>query len=365
MQGPPTGWCDYCHQKPKFPPYNYCGKICGSKAKATGGMFPPGPILCKQCGQRPVHKGHQFCGKNCAKIWQAMYPQINTGGHGQPPLQVGQRSWNQFPPPYTQNPPSNPIHPSQGFNQGNTRYSRLAPGPNSQGPMMISPPITPNPSGGSLMSPRMGGPIPSGQFDPISPGTLTPTSSGFDQQFYSPTSPTSPGIQDLDPNNQTKRQYPPSPPLPGLPISERNSAPGQRSKTDPMATSNHYSNSNQLPGGPVPIQTQARVSIQVTSTPSGSGGHGNGNWDPSDNFSSQQSTSTSSGPPTTCRLKGCNKPVFVDSATHQQSEYCSQRHREDAKIYGQVDPCIMCLKMPRGLNDHFCSNTCREKALSL
>ena len=36
----------------------------------------------------------------------------------------------------------------------------------------------------------------------------------------------------------------------------------------------------------------------------------------------------------------------------------------EAVTTGQVKACIMCLKMPRGIADHFCSKVCREAALS-
>ena len=222
----------------------------------------------------------------------------------------------------------------------------------------------------SNMAPEMGGPISPGTFDPMSPGTLTPISPGLNQQYYSPSSPTGPGFQDPNEDYQTNGQhFSPSPLLLAPHITKQDSTPGQKSKTtstamnvnpqmnstggggiqsshdpdsdlyahadpdqDPTATSNHYPNSNWFPGrdqntSTGPAQAQARHSIQATSPPTGAGGHGNRNWDPS-NLPSQRSTSTSPGPPTTCRLKGCNKPVFVDPVTHSQSEYCSQRHRE-------------------------------------
>ena len=201
-----------------------------------------------------------------------------------------------------------------------------------------------------------------GTFDPMTPGT--PTTSGLNQHYYTPSSPASPGIQDPDTNDQTNRQNFSLPPLPAPHSSKQNSTPIQKSKTanmtvntratstgggtqpndspdfdphadpdqDPMGTPNSYQpfGQNQNTGGSIPIQAQAQFSIQVTSTPTGAGGHGNGNWDQNDAnyFPSQPLTSTSSGSSTTCRLKGCNKPVFVDPETHYPSEYCSQRHRE-------------------------------------
>ena len=243
--------------------------------------------------------------------------------------------------------------------------------------MMISPPITPMSSGGSNTSdPGVGGPMPPGSFDPMSPGTPTPTSPGLNQQYYSPSSPTSPGIQDPDASSQTTGQHMSPPPYQTPNTSKQNSTPGQKSKTmgmampnpqvnstggggtqsgpdpntdphtyadpnqDPTATPNRYPNPSWFPGqdqnagGPVPIQAQAQaqLSVQVTSPPTGAGGsHGNGNWNPNDPnlFPSRQLTPNSSGPsPTTCRLKGCNKSVFVDPTTYHQSDYCSHRHRQ-------------------------------------
>jgi len=227
---------------------------------------------------------------------------------------------------------------------------------------MISPPITPMSSGGSTTSdPEPNGPMPPGSFDPMSSGTPTPTSPGLNQQYYSPSSPTSPGIQD-----PTGQHFSPPP----------YSTPGQKSKTmgmammnpqmnstggsgtqsspdpnsdphanadpdqGPTTTSNRYTNPSWFPGqdqnagGPVPVQAQAQaqLSIQVTSPPTGSGGpRGIGNWDPNDPnlFPPRQLTPNTTGPsPTTCGLKGCSKLVFVDPVTHHQSEYCSHRHRE-------------------------------------
>ncbi|KAF9643751.1 hypothetical protein BDM02DRAFT_3191258 [Thelephora ganbajun] len=406
--------CDYCHQKPKFAPYNYCSKACGSRAKATGSTHSNGPVMCKQCGQRPVYQGHQFCGRNCANTWQAMYGQINTGWNGQP--QYGhQQLWKStMPPPQAQNPP-NPTQPHQGLSQGggiqgivkglkdlvsqpqppqqqqqpgppNPPYVQQVSGPISPNPQMISPPITPMSSGmGSPMSPGMSGPMLPGTFSPMSPGTPTPTAPGLNQQYYNASTPTSPWIQDPNADNQTNGQHFSSPhfPVPSAPKQSKamkmamspptysanddtqldydpdDFDPDEDPNQDPTMTLNHT-------GGPIPIQ--ARIQIQVSSLPMGAGGHGNQNWNPSDpnNFPPQRvtSTSTPSGSFATCRLKGCDKPIYVDPATHHQSEYCSQRHREDAAIFGQVSPCIMCLKMPRSSDDYFCSRACREKALS-
>ncbi|KAF9790532.1 hypothetical protein BJ322DRAFT_1037062 [Thelephora terrestris] len=122
-------------------------------------------------------------------------------------------------------------------------------------------------------------------------------------------------------------------------------------------------------GRPISVQAEAQTqhSTQTGSPLSRAGGSGNGNReqnDPTNYFPSQESTSTPSGPPSTCRLNGCNKPAFVNGVANNSNEYCSQKHREDAVAFGQVRPCIMCQKMPRCQNDHFCSSACREEALS-
>jgi len=198
-------------------------------------------------------------------------------------------------------------------------------------PSMISPPITP-------MSSGMGN----------STGMSTPTTPGTNQQYHTPPSPTSPGLPDPNASGQKSRT-----------MTQSNSTGGDNHNDpdfDPYADQNQVQNT----GGAVPIQAQAQFSIQVNSPVVG---HGNGNWDPSDpnNFPSQHSTR--SNPSATCRLSGCDNPVFVDPVTRRAGEYCSQRHREDAAAFGQASPCIMCQKMPRGQKDHFCSRACREKAL--
>ena len=190
--------------------------------------------------------------------------------------------------------PQPPQQPQQRSGPSNPQYTQQVPGPTSPNPMMISPPITPMSSGGSLKSLGMGGPMSSGMFDPMSPGTPTPTTPGLNQQYYSPSSPTSPGIQDPNANNQANGQHFWSPPLPSPHISKQNPTPGQKSTTMSMAmnsqmisaggggnqssrdlnfdpnqsptTSNNYPNSNQFPV-PVQAQAQAQLSVQVTSPP--------------------------------------------------------------------------------------------------
>ncbi|KAI0080960.1 hypothetical protein K474DRAFT_47076 [Panus rudis PR-1116 ss-1] len=63
-----------------------------------------------------------------------------------------------------------------------------------------------------------------------------------------------------------------------------------------------------------------------------------------------------------CAIPGCDEPVHVDRNGLQTSEYCSQRHREEAVDAGLVSPCVMCLTMPQSKNDYFCGRVCREEA---
>ena len=108
---------------------------------------------------------------------------------------------------------------------------------------------------------------------------------------------------------------------------------------DQMATPNfehspnHFQGQGQNTGGSLPIQAQAQAhfSIQVTTPSTGpGGGQGNGDQNPTDpnHSSSNRSMSNASGSSATCRLNGCDKPVFVDPETNHRSEYCSQKHRE-------------------------------------
>jgi len=269
--------------------------------------------------------------------------------------------------------PQPPQPPQQQPSPPNPPQMQQVSGPTSPDPLMISPPISPMPSGmGGPTPPGNFDPTPPGYFDPLPPESPTPTSPGLNQYYSSPPSPTNPGTQDPNANDQTNGRNLSPPPFPAPRVPNQSSTQGQpMSNTmnlamnmnpptysaddgtqpnqdpdlspltdpsqDPAANSNHHPNidqgQNQNARGLVPVQAQAqaRFSIQaINSPPMGAGGYGNGNLDPSDPnyFPSQQPTSTSSGSPMVCRLNGCNKPVFMDPATHHQSEYCSQRHRE-------------------------------------
>ncbi|KAH6913470.1 hypothetical protein BKA70DRAFT_1525790 [Coprinopsis sp. MPI-PUGE-AT-0042] len=65
-----------------------------------------------------------------------------------------------------------------------------------------------------------------------------------------------------------------------------------------------------------------------------------------------------------CLIPGCGKPVHIDAKGLKTSDYCSQRHREEAVTSGLVSPCIMCLTRPQSHTDYFCGRTCREESLN-
>jgi len=401
--GPSKHLCDYCHKEPKFPPYDYCSKTCGSRARGAGGTNSRGPPLCKQCNQKPVYQGHQFCGKKCANTWQTAGGPTSTSSHGSSygssygpsqPQQWQQPSQYMTQPPM-QYPPTGPPQPFQGPGQGGAvtgilngfkglvsqyqqsqqpRFSRQVP-PNfshmQQNPGYISPPPL-------MISPHVNNSMSSGMSVPMSPGS--------NQPYYTPS--TSPGIQDPNANGLADIRRGPSPPLPPIPaVSNHPYAPGQYpnmavsppsysvfGETPPDGSDSdglEYTNQdltmtpNSSTGSiSVQGQSQTQLSVRVVSSGPGTGGSENGDIDPNDPALSASLQYMSNPPSSTCRLMGCEKTVFVDPATDHQSEYCSQKHREEAVTSGQVDPCIMCKKMPRSLYDHFCSKACREKALS-
>ena len=75
----------------------------------------------------------------------------------------------------------------------------------------------------------------------------------------------------------------------------------------------------------LPYLNDARLRWSIRTAVYGNGGQDSN--DP-DHFPSQQPAPSSSDPPSTCRLDGCNRPVFVDKVAKNISEYCSQGHRE-------------------------------------
>lgn len=87
--------------------------------------------------------------------------------------------------------------------------------------------------------------------------------------------------------------------------------------TDPKRDQTVTSNSN---GGPISVQAQpqARLPAQIAPPPS------NGpTLFPSDPY-----ILNFPGPPSTCRLNGCDKPVCAGPSIDRPNEYCSQSHRE-------------------------------------
>ena len=114
VAGPPPGMCGFCGQKPVSHGHPYCGRGCGTKAKAAGMVTPaPAPLpaapatpssphgTCAFCLSKPVSVGHPFCGGTCAKNAKAVGWKGGTppGGAPQPttPTAVAQ-------PPLTLSP---------------------------------------------------------------------------------------------------------------------------------------------------------------------------------------------------------------------------------------------------------------------
>ncbi|KAJ7614077.1 hypothetical protein FB45DRAFT_261481 [Roridomyces roridus] len=87
---------------------------------------------------------------------------------------------------------------------------------------------------------------------------------------------------------------------------------------------------------------------------------------PAPNANVNANTSAPTAPPTQpldCLIPGCGKPVHVDSSG-AMSDYCSQKHREEAVSSGIVSACIMCLTRPQSDTDYFCGRDCREEAMN-
>lgn len=99
--------------------------------------------------------------------------------------------------------------------------------------------------------------------------------------------------------------------------------------------------------------------------PSGTGGLGLGGFG---NVPAYQQPAAGSGivdaEDLECLIPGCGKPVHVDAKGLKTSDYCSQRHRDEAVATGLVSPCIMCMIKPQSRKDYFCSRTCREESLN-
>lgn len=322
----------------------------------------------QQCGQRQAFKGHQFCGKKCASTWQAVYGPINPNSYGSSQPQYGQRSSWHMVQPQTKYPPSNPTQTFSGLSQVTGNYSG---GFASQNPRPQPPRLPQQPQPQPLRMPQQPQPprlhqqpsLPSLSLMHQVPGHISPSSmipppvrsmssgmSGPTSPYYTPS--TSPSNQDPNANGRANIKPSPSPPLPPIPHpSNQSSTQGQNTNTaanlpiyslhsstqpadmdfdafdDPPETPNGS-------GGSISAQVQAQtqISVRTVSPHMGSEGDGNGGFDPNDPAVSSSlqylsNSSNSSVSSLSCRLDGCNKPAFVDQAGNQ-SEYCSQRHRE-------------------------------------
>ena len=161
---------------------------------------------------------------------------------------------------------------------------------------------------------------------PINP--VSSGSTGMNQQFYTPSS--SPGNGQVNPlpsaqNNNMAVDPPTYSALGGVQPVDPNLDLYADPDQDPMVTSNGN-------GGPISVQAQSQTKLSVRVMPShmGPGGDGKGGFDPNDPISSPslQYIPNFPGPSSICRLKGCNKPVFVDPSSGHPSDYCSLKHRE-------------------------------------
>jgi len=368
----PPDLCDYCHQRPKFPPYEYCGRTCGALAAAAGNQTTKPVVMCKNCNQRPVYQNHQFCGKNCASVWTATHGQINTGSllGSWPPLNPNQQTVRSGSQP-GQSPGG-----IKGFVKGFKNF--ISPANQTQQQQLVAnsaqtrqPPKTTSDPTGTLT-------------------TATPTtglSPGAPQHPFSVPSPINWGTSIQNNNNRVGPFNGASPilPPPIHPTSSGSSVPQSPNSPnlDPwQPTQNAVSNGVTLPSysagslryTPEPDNSLSAEPIPVSHPdrePSENGGGGDEGDEVIVGDVEVQSIGSFVYPPSVpalevagiCRLEGCPNPTFVDSITDLESEYCSRKHQEEAMVSKQAALCIMCHKTPRGSNDHFCSVECRTRAL--
>ncbi|KDQ52782.1 hypothetical protein JAAARDRAFT_210430 [Jaapia argillacea MUCL 33604] len=314
--------CDVCQQKPKHGQHPYCGKFCAAQATAKGSAPKPTP-MCINCNQKPKFGNFDYCGKRCAAM-------ANGAGGSAPAPQMARSGANggtKGGAPRATAAPKAPIAPQQSFAPPpvNTQYQPpqqqwQAPTYPTQQYQSSAQPAPPNfgPSAGFSTSydapANFGQPTgysPAAAYQsvddvyPPSPASSSPASPGFGA--------TALGIMGMGPSAA-------APQFQGPQMGSRN--PFADPNAAPFATA-------QPTFAPAPKNTTAYQPRQQ-------------------------------GLPM-CRIPGCERQVYVDGA--QTSEYCSQRHREDAVAMGLVEVCIMCNRMPQGGKDHFCSRTCREEAL--
>jgi len=340
--------CDYCHQRPRFLPYDYCSKTCGSLATKGRNQGGGNPVNCKQCGQRPVYQNHQFCGKKCANAWAVAQGQINTLGY----FGSWYLPWNQ-------------AHQGAqgGGQQGQGRrgiqgYVRglLSPASQSQQQQMSVHPAqlqqAPNNTAnlisnmGAITTPSPMLPATPNQSNNNQPGPFN----GARPFSVFPTQPTSPGI--------TTPQF----------LNTANPYASRATNQNVMGMGLVSRSDQSLSYASEPDDTIHGMAGQRVDPASDFGEPADGRDETAEFFVGEVDVhSIGSFPPpesvSTCMLEGCSNPTFVDSITDLESEYCSWKHQKEAIAFKQAGSCIVCHKRPRGPTDYFCSTECRTRAL--
>ncbi|KAH7885669.1 hypothetical protein F5I97DRAFT_1132259 [Phlebopus sp. FC_14] len=74
-------------------------------------------------------------------------------------------------------------------------------------------------------------------------------------------------------------------------------------------------------------------------------------------------TPASRSPPGSCSIPHCGRPSHVDK-NGTRTNYCSNKHREEAVVIGLEKPCIMCHRYPQSDSDYFCSSVCRQQSMT-
>ncbi|KAF9790460.1 hypothetical protein BJ322DRAFT_1036609 [Thelephora terrestris] len=312
------GYCDYCQQKPKHGNHDYCGKTCSQQASTmnqNNPVVPPQPqpvsTHCKQCGQNPKFQNFDFCGKHCASTWQLIHGSSN--GKPNPPAKNSQGGAYGI----SNGAPNPPAKNSLGGNLGVTANMQLPNQLLGQVPQHLQ-----------------------GQVQAILPALVAALQQQGQSQPQQQQQP--PPGAGLNTNNVII--VPPTN-VPQQPMAATTFVPNNANKNQPRQTNVGQGIG---PGFPVPSNAQGPVNgTNMTMVPT-----------------SAPARVRAASLTSNCRLAGCGKPVHTDPTSNHASEYCSNRHREEAVTTGQVTPCIMCLKMPRTRIDHFCSKACRDAALS-
>ncbi|KAA1476248.1 hypothetical protein DENSPDRAFT_843157 [Dentipellis sp. KUC8613] len=79
---------------------------------------------------------------------------------------------------------------------------------------------------------------------------------------------------------------------------------------------------------------------------------------------SSSASSSAAAPQIRCRMRGCQRPAYVDRSTGEQKEWCGDGHQLEAVASRMVPPCVECRAYPQRLNSQYCSIVCESKAYS-